>query len=218
MSALAADDVRSHDSSDHSDLSTGERDDPECASESAAQQVADACAIVRIKHAGVSMRDDRVPLSRSLAVVSFAVAKPQLAEQPRSGSGAYFSLEQLPPLSDSDRQLLGDALTRCLLPRGMHASAKRMSQAPHERGSTAHSATSALKRSRRPRGLDRIVMGVHDWCAGPEGARGTVRHHSRTQAPVTNHAHSFLNDEFAWYAVGHARPPAPPRSHPPTTA
>ena len=51
--------------------------------------------------------------------MSFAVAKPQLAEQPRSGSGAYFSLEQLPPLSDSDRQLLGDALTRCLLPRGV---------------------------------------------------------------------------------------------------
>ena len=51
--------------------------------------------------------------------MSFAVAKPQLAEQPRSGSGAYFSLEQLPPLSDSDRQLLGDALTRRLLPRGV---------------------------------------------------------------------------------------------------
>jgi|GEM_PF-5260469 len=46
----------------------GERDDPKCASESAAQQVADARAIVRIKHAGVSMRNDRVPLSRSLAV------------------------------------------------------------------------------------------------------------------------------------------------------
>ena len=46
----------------------GERDDPKRASESAAQQVADARAIVRIKHAGVSMRDDRVPLSRSLAV------------------------------------------------------------------------------------------------------------------------------------------------------
>ena len=42
----------------------GERDDPKCASESAAQQVAAARAIVRIKHAGVSMRDDRVPLSR----------------------------------------------------------------------------------------------------------------------------------------------------------
>ncbi len=109
----------------------GERDDPKCASESAAQQVAAAREIVRIKHAGVSMRDDRVPLSRSLAVVSFAVAKPQLAEQPRSGSGAYFPLEQLPPLSDSDRQLLGiafgafldevlgDALTRRLLPRGV---------------------------------------------------------------------------------------------------
>ena len=41
----------------------GERDDPECASELAAQQVAAARAIVRIKHAGVSMRDDRVPLS-----------------------------------------------------------------------------------------------------------------------------------------------------------
>ena len=41
----------------------GERDDPKCASESAAQQVAAARAIVRIKHAGVSMRDDRVPLS-----------------------------------------------------------------------------------------------------------------------------------------------------------
>jgi hypothetical protein len=64
VGALAADDVRSHDSSDHSDLSTGGRDDPECASESAAQQVAAARAIVRIKHAGVSMRDDRVPLSR----------------------------------------------------------------------------------------------------------------------------------------------------------
>ena len=50
--------------------------------------------------------------------MSFAVAKPQVAEQPRTGSGAYFSREQLPPLSDSDRQLLGDALTRCLLPRG----------------------------------------------------------------------------------------------------
>ena len=46
----------------------GERDDPKCASESAAQQVAAAREIVRIKHAGVSMRDDRVPLSRSLAV------------------------------------------------------------------------------------------------------------------------------------------------------
>ena len=65
------------------------------------------------------MRDDRVPLSRSLAVVNFAVAKPKLAEQPRSKSGAYFPLEQLPPLSDSDRQLLGDALTRRLLPRGV---------------------------------------------------------------------------------------------------
>ena len=62
--------------------------------------------------------------------MSFAVAKPQVAEQPRSGSGAYFPLEQLPPLSDIDRQLLGiafgafldevlgDALTRRLLPRG----------------------------------------------------------------------------------------------------
>ena len=38
--------------------------------------------------------------------------------------------------------------------------------------------------------------------------RGTVRHHSLTQAPVTNHAHSFLHDESAWCAVGHARPPA----------
>ena len=26
---------------------------------------------------------------------------------------------------------------------------------------------SSPKRSRRPRGSDRIVMGVHDWCAGP---------------------------------------------------
>ena len=33
--------------------------------------------------------------------------------------------------------------------------------------STAHSATSAPKRSRRPRGSDRIFMSVHDWCAGP---------------------------------------------------
>ena len=77
------------------------------------------------------MRDDRVPLSRSLAVVNFAVAKPKLAEQPRSKSGAYFPLEQLPPISDSDRQLLGiafgafldevlgDALARRRLPRGV---------------------------------------------------------------------------------------------------
>ena len=41
----------------------GERHDPKCASKSAAQQVAAAREIVRIKHAGVSMRDDRVPLS-----------------------------------------------------------------------------------------------------------------------------------------------------------
>ena len=26
---------------------------------------------------------------------------------------------------------------------------------------------------------------------------------------MTNHAHSFLHDEFAWFTVGHARPPAP---------
>ena len=56
---------------------------------------------------------------RSLAVVSFAVAKTQATEQRRSGSGAYFPLEQLPPLSDSDGQLLGDALMRSLLPRGV---------------------------------------------------------------------------------------------------
>ena len=37
----------------------------------------------------------------------------------------------------------------------------------NESESTAHSATSAPKRSRRPRGSDRIVMGVHDECAGP---------------------------------------------------
>jgi hypothetical protein len=37
----------------------------------------------------------------------------------------------------------------------------------NESESTAHSATSAPKRSRRPRGSDRFVMGVHDWCAGP---------------------------------------------------
>jgi hypothetical protein len=60
----------------------GERDEPNCASESAAQQVAAAREIVRIKHAGVSMRDDRVPLSRSLAVVSFEMCLSTIA--PRS--------------------------------------------------------------------------------------------------------------------------------------
>ncbi len=108
-----------------------ERDDPKCAGEIAAQQVVSMKEIVRIKHAGVSMRDDRIPASRSLAVVSFAVAKPQVGDSPRAGSGVYFPLEQLPPLTDSDRQLLGiafsafldevlgDAVTRRLLPRGI---------------------------------------------------------------------------------------------------
>jgi len=44
---------------------------------------------------------------------------PQVAKQPRSRIGAYFPLEQLPPLSDSDRLLLGEARTRRLLPRGV---------------------------------------------------------------------------------------------------
>ncbi len=112
-------------------ISLSDRDDPKCAAEKSAQQVVSMKEIVRIKHAGVSMRDDRVPSLRSLAVVSFAVAKPQVGESPRSGSGVYFPLEQLPPLTDSDRQLLGiaftafldevlgDAVTRRLLPRGI---------------------------------------------------------------------------------------------------
>ena len=54
-----------------------------------------------------------------------------------------------------------------------------------ESESTAHSATSAPKRSRRPRESDRIVMGVHDWCAGPHSPPQRPQH---PQPPLPHRA------------------------------
>jgi len=39
--------------------------------------------------------------------------------------------------------------------------------------------------------------------------RQWMRSHAAPNASATNHANSFLHDEFAWFTVGHARPPAP---------